>query len=148
MLSLAFLPIRHVLAPAALLAATVGFTAGCGNSGPKRYKVTGSVTYKGNPIPSGTVTFTPEDASLGVLGGSAVNGGQFEIPQTNGLVAGKYKVSFSYPDPKGPPPPKEGDPPGESRAVKELLPAKYSGETELRAEVTADGPNNFPFDLK
>jgi hypothetical protein len=107
------------------------------------------VKYKGTPVPLGSVTFTPEDPTTGSMGGAAVKDGKFEILETNGLRAGKYKVSFSYPDPKSaPPPPKEGEAPGENREVKELLPAKYNRETELKAEVKADGSNDFSFDLK
>lgn len=124
--------------------------ASCGPSGPKRYAVTGVVKYKGQPIPNGTITFTPEDPALKSAGGAAVKDGRFEVPQAAGLYAGKYRVSVNYPDPKRTPPtPKEGEAPGESgREVADLLPAKYNRETELRAEVTADGPNDLTFDLK
>jgi hypothetical protein len=137
----------HAL-PLALLA--FAHVAGCGSSEPKRYAVTGLVKYKGSPIPAGTVTFTPEDPSLKSAGGAAIKDGRFEVPKAAGLLAGKYKVSVNYPDPKrSPPSPKEGEAPGESgREVADLLPAKYNQETELRAEVTADGSNDLTFDLK
>ena len=36
---------------------------GCGSDGlGKRYAVSGRVTYKGAPVPSGTITFLPEDS--------------------------------------------------------------------------------------
>jgi len=121
-------------------------TAGC-SSEPKRYKVSGTVTYKGQPIPAGSILFKSEDPAVGTMGGSAINDGRYEIPQANGLLAGKYKVSISYPDPKGPAP-KEGEAPGEGRETRELLPAKYNAATELTAEVRSDGDNVFSFDLK
>jgi len=74
----------------------------------------------------------------------------YEIPvQANaaaGLRAGKYKVSISYPDPKGTP--AAGDAPGASLDAKNLMPAKYNDQTELRADVSADKPNVFDYDLK
>ncbi len=119
---------------------------GC-SSEPKRLEVSGTVSYKGQPVPSGSILFSPEDESVKSMGGSAVTNGQFKIPQATGLLPGKYKVSISYPDPKGPAP-KEGEAPGESRETKELLPAKYNSATELRAEVRAGVENTFTFDLK
>lgn len=129
---------------------TTFVVAGCGPSEPKRYKVIGTVKYKGQTIPNGTITFTPEDPSVKSAGGAAIKDGKFEILQAAGLYAGKYKVSINYPDPKrSPPAPKDGEAPGESgREVADLLPAKYNRDTELRAEVTANGPNDFTFDLK
>lgn len=132
------------LLTSSLLSASIG----CGASGPKRYKVTGTASYKGSPIPNGAITFLPEDPATGAMGGAPIKDGKFEIPQQNGLIAGKYKVAITYPDPKGTPPPKEGDAPGESREVRDLLPAEYNRDTKLRAEVKSDGTNDFPFDLK
>ncbi len=128
----------------------LALVAGCGPSEPKRYGVTGLVKYKGTSIAAGTVTFTPEDPALKSAGGAAIKDGRFEVPQAAGLLAGKYKVSINYPDPKRTPPaPKEGEAPGEGgREVADLLPVKYNRETELRAEVKADGSNDLLFDLK
>jgi len=41
-----------------------------------------------------------------------------------------------------------GDAPGASQDAAELIPAKYNAQTELTAEIKAEGPNEFPFDLK
>jgi hypothetical protein len=139
----------------ALFICSATLLTGC-SSGPKRYKVTGNVKYKGTPITAGTITFLDEKG--GVAGGAPIKDGAFEIEQKAGLLPGKYKVSISYPDPKraprAPEPgelPGEGDPAGGadmSREVKDLLPAKYNRQTELTAEVKEDGSNDFPFDLK
>ncbi|MBN9518540.1 hypothetical protein J0H58_08480 [bacterium] len=123
---------------------------GCGSSDPKRHAVSGTVTYKTVPISNGTITFIPDDPAVKSSGGAAVKDGKFEIAAAAGLFPGKYKVSINYPDPKRTPPaPKEGEAPGESgREVMDLLPAKYNRDTELRAEVKADGSNALTFDLK
>ena len=108
----------------------------------------GTVKYKDAAVANGTITFLAEDTGA-VVAGTTIKDGAFEIPVVAGLPAGKYKVSVSLPDAKGAAPaPKDGDAPGVSREVKELLPAKYNRDTELRAEVKAGGPNEFPFDLK
>jgi len=136
------------LIAALVVAFSVALLTGCGDSAPKRYKVSGTVKYKGTPIPLGMITFLTEDAGASA-GGAEIKDGMYEIPAVSGLAAGKYKVSVSFPDQKGAAPaPKEGEAPGASREVKELLPAKYNRETELRAEVKAGEPNEFSFDLK
>jgi hypothetical protein len=136
--------------PLAAAFASALVVLGCGPSAPKRYAVSGTVSYKNAPIPNGTVTLTPADPAVKSSGGAAIKDGKFTIDAAAGLFPGTYKVSVNYPDPKrAPPTPKEGEAPGEGgREVMDLLPAKYNRDTELRAEVKADGANAFTFDLK
>ena len=68
--------------------------------------MSGTVKYKGTPLANGSITFTPDGGS-GSLGGATIKDGAFEMPAASGLLAGKYKVSISQPDPKGAA--KEGD---------------------------------------
>jgi hypothetical protein len=56
-----------------VVALLAGAAAGCGKSGPTRYRVSGSVTFKGKPVPVGSIQFTP-DASKGNTGPSAFAG--------------------------------------------------------------------------
>jgi hypothetical protein len=107
--------------------------------------VTGTVKYKNQVIEVGSITFVPIDGDT-QLGGAPIKNGKYEMTAQSGLLAGKYKVSISYPDPKGTP--AEGDAPGASRDAKNLLPAKYNDSTELTAEVKADKNNVIDFDLK
>jgi hypothetical protein len=121
--------------------------SGCEFSSPKRNAVTGQVKYKGEPITDGVITFIPDDPALKATGGSTIKDGKFEIRKNVGLPAGQYKVSINYPDPKRRVPIQEGDAPGESREVPDLLPPKYNRETILRAEIKSDAPNELTFDL-
>ena len=44
----------------------LALSAGCGDDGyGRRYPVSGTVTYKGQPLKQGTITFTPADADAG-----------------------------------------------------------------------------------
>ena len=131
---------RHAL----VVALATSLLAGCGSE-PKKLRVSGTVKYKGAPLPNGAITFIP-DGGAGSMGGATIKDGAFEMPAATGLLAGKYKVAVSQPDPKGAAP--DGDAPGASRDAKELIPAKYNAQTELGAEVKPEGPNEFPFDLK
>ena len=140
------------IAVASVLVFSTVLLTGCG-SGPKRQKVSGTVTYKGVPIPNGSVTFL--NGQKIAVGGAPIKDGVFEIPAASGLLAGSYLVSVSYPDPKGmPPAPKEGEAPGagaesvDPRAVKDLLPTKYNRETGLTADIKDGEKNDLTFDLK
>jgi hypothetical protein len=110
-----------------------------------RYRVYGSVSYKGQPITAGLITFIPEGSEASA-GGAPITDGKYDIPAASGLPPGKYKVSISVPSAKVDP--KEIETPGISVEAKETLPAKYNSETELRAEVTTGGTNEHNFDLK
>ncbi|MDY3557367.1 carboxypeptidase-like regulatory domain-containing protein [Gemmata sp. JC717] len=120
---------------------------GCGSSGPKKYRVTGTVKYKGEPLKTGTITFRSIDGQHN--GAGTIAGGSYDIPEVSGLPAGKYQVTISSPDPKAPQAAAAGGMPGDSSAIpKDLFPAKYNTSTELSAEIKSDGSNEIPFDLK
>lgn len=75
--------VAHVSGPALLLlsmlVALVGSGCGPRTSGPRRHDVRGSVTYRGEPVPSGVIYFEP-DAAQGNKGPVAV------VP----IVEGRY----------------------------------------------------------
>lgn len=67
-------------------------TVGCGDAGPTTYEVSGSVTYKGKPVPKGSITLTP-DSSEGNKGPgtvAAIEDGKFSTPPGKGVVGGPY----------------------------------------------------------
>lgn len=75
-------------AAAAGLAALLAVAAGCGTAEPKRTTVSGTVTYKGQPVTGGTITFV---AGPGVSGGGLIRGdGTFFA---SGVPVGKVKVA-------------------------------------------------------
>jgi hypothetical protein len=139
------------LAALALCAACV-WVVGCGNSGPKRYGVSGAVTYKGQPIKSGLISFIPEGSEASA-GGASIIDGKYEIPDKPGLPAGKYEVSVNVPTAGGKNKKSgvaEDEAPGSGgeKETRETLPVKYNENTELRAEVKDDDNNEFNFNLK
>ncbi len=67
---------------------------GCSESGPERYKLSGSVTYGGKPVPAGNITFDP-DSSQGNSGpGSVVEikDGRYSSEPDQGILGGAYVV--------------------------------------------------------
>lgn len=129
---------------AVLLAA--GGLAGCGD-GTNKQAVSGTVTWKGQPLDTGMIRFLPLDPATGTETGTVVTAGKFAVPRDQGLAPGKYRVSVSSPDPKSGTMPDA--PPGERGGypATERIAAKYNSKSELTAEVTAGGKNEFEFKL-
>jgi hypothetical protein len=116
---------------------------GC-DSEPRRYGVSGTVTYKNAPVKFGTIDFRASD---GTTGAAQIVDGKYDIPSAGGLTPGSYRVAIGYPDPKIPMPTGNA-PPGEVLPIREMLPKKYNDETELTAEIKAVEKNPANFDLK
>jgi hypothetical protein len=131
----------------AILSLAVLCCGGCGADNPLgRLAISGSVTLDGEPLPSGTIAFAPQDPA-GVSSGGMISEGAYAIVAERGLPPGTYDVRIFSPDsddtaPAGPPGPL-GPP-----AVEERLPARYNTETELSITVTADGSAEFDFPLE
>jgi hypothetical protein len=85
---------------AGLLALAVGLACagGCGDATGK-VPVSGSVTFKGQPLDEGVIEFVPAgELPAGVpytKSGADVRNGKYSIPRAHGLVPGKYKVLIS-----------------------------------------------------
>lgn len=117
--------------PIGCLALAALFVSGCGPAG--GVPVQGKVTFDGNPIPAGIITFVGPDDGPGVYGGP-IRDGRYEVPPDRMMLPGKYRVQVSWPKPTG----KtvaggEGGTPMPEMA--EAIPAKYNAATELTAEV-------------
>jgi len=158
---------------AATLAALAGVALmtvlGCGDDGlARRYSVSGTVTYLGKPVESGSISFHPSDKK-GHSAGGTVTDGKFYISTVaneDGAVPGHYKVTIASQkqslregaDPKlklmyekaratgGVP-----IPPQVKKQLKteHLVPEKYARPetTDLTADVKEQS-NWFPFELK
>jgi hypothetical protein len=120
--------------------------AGCAGGDAKRLAVSGEVKFQGKPLDQGAITFLADDPSLSSGGGAMIKDGRYSIPAQHGLLPGRYKVMVSSVDPKNPAP----DPdslPGYLPVPKDRVQPKYNTQTTLTADVTAEGPNNFNFEV-
>jgi hypothetical protein len=107
--------------------------------------VKGKITFKGQPVTEGSVTFT-NPTEGGTAGADIKPDGTYVVQ--GDVAVGEYLVMITPPihmvdtDPgKSPPAPEEKPAPN--------IPPKYRGpaSTPLRAPVKA-GPNTFDFDMK
>jgi hypothetical protein len=129
--------------------AALTILAGCGGAGDElpREAVSGTVNFDGAPLRSGMIQFQPADQSATTAGAAGITDGSYSIAKAEGLVPGKYLVSITSTPatPATPPVSMPGDP---VAPPKEPIPAQYNAKTNLTAEVTKGGPNNFGYVLK
>jgi hypothetical protein len=126
----------------ALAVALAWTAAGC-SMGPAVGTVTGDVTFDGQPVKDGHLTFTPVDGK-GQTGGAAIVDGKFKAEQ---VPATKMKVEIhgnkvigkrkAYDTPESP----------MMDEIAELLPPKYNFNSELTLDVKR-GSQDIRYDLK
>ncbi len=122
--------------------------AGCSGGDPlQRQAISGTVTFKGQPLDKGTIKFLPADPqSKGAPGGAAITNGQFSLPAAQGLAPGKYRVQISSPVGGVEPGPDEA--PGESsKLAEERIPASWNTESKHEITVEQGGANKFDFKI-
>jgi len=118
---------------------------GCSRSGlPDTARVTGLVTYKGQPVAEAQVSFIPAQGRPASAGTGA--DGRFELTTfrlKDGAVLGEHTVTIEKTVPVAG---QENDPYAKRRSV---IPEKYGSlkKSRLKATITAKGPNEFTFDL-
>ena len=122
---------RHFVLLALLCSAAIA--AGCGSSNRPTFPVKGKVTYNGEPLTTGTVTFAP------IGGGPPAYGeinkeGIYQLTtfeENDGAIPGTHRVMVSALKDNGP-----------GVASSALIPDKYSGDQSgLEATVKDDGEN-------
>lgn len=123
---------------AALMAALVG----CGPTD-GLISVTGSVTYNGEPVQDGSISFTPIDGR-GSSGGGVIENGQIVRGKSS---PGKIAVQIyanKIVEKKNPS--KEEIERGITSDRVQYLPAPYNQQSKLRIEIS-ESAHNFDFDL-
>lgn len=104
---------------------------GCssGSDGPARFDLSGTVNYKGKPVPYGEIIFIP-DSTKGNKGAGAVakiEAGLYQTQQEKGVVGGPHRVQI-----KGfTGPPTAGAVPAEGESVPQPLFKQYETEVEF-----------------
>jgi hypothetical protein len=126
------------------LVAAVLISCGCGGGRPKTAAVHGKVTYKGQPVPHGSIVFIPDSATVAT--GEIGPDGSYTLTtfrKGDGAIPGAHKVVITaLEDTRG-----RGIEPG--NAPPPLVPRKYMNRltTDLQAEVKEED-NTIDFDLQ
>lgn len=67
---------------------------GCGRGGPERVVVSGTVTYQGRPLETGTIRFRPIGGTRAPASGAEIIDGQYEVAARGGVPVGTYRVQI------------------------------------------------------
>ena len=112
--------------------------AGCGSDSQQRHSLEGTVTLDGQPLASGAITFRPLAGTDGPSAGGKVTDGRFSVQPEGGTFVGKFRVEITASR-------KSGKQEKDYRTgkpmdiIEQYLPPRYNSQSELTAEVTAEG---------
>lgn len=115
--------------------------AGCGSGGTQ---LEGTVTFDGQPVDGGTITFMSEGGQ-GTNAGGPIQGGKYAIESK--LPPGKFKVEINWFKSTGKTLANKSDPGTKMDETKQVIPMEYNKQSKLTAEVKS-GSNTFNFELK
>ena len=78
----------------------VGSGCGRGGGGPRRYTVSGTVTFRGQPVPVGRIDFEPdtEQGNSGPGGTAEIRQGRYTTARGRGVVGGPHVVRITGSD--------------------------------------------------
>ncbi len=141
--------LRDLVLVIVTVALILGTMAGCSESidRPKTFPVSGKVTYKGQPVTRGTITFQPDQGQAAVA--EIQSDGTYHLStfgEADGAAAGHYRVYVisNTADPNLMP----GSSPG-WKPPKDLVPAKYGkAETSGLETTVSDGKKEYDFNLQ
>ena len=121
------------------LATVVLALTGCGSEpayqGPQRIPLSGKVTFDGVPMDGGTISFIA--VGKGNPAGGPITAGTYSVSEEQGANAGSYRVEIRWLKPTGEKV-KDDDTGGMIDVVKQVIPAKFNEQSELKADVSAD----------
>ncbi|MDI9445306.1 MAG: carboxypeptidase-like regulatory domain-containing protein [Planctomycetota bacterium] len=113
---------------------------GCGSSEPPTGQVAGKVTYQGEPVTKGVVTFVNSETGIGASS-ELDSSGAYRIESVR---AGDYQVAIQPPSAPSPEEMAEG-----AKAEKSPIPAKYHDPQASGLTATVnEGANTADFDVQ
>src|SRR5262245_54352242 len=74
-------------------------SAGCsrGNySGARRFPLTGKVTFDGQPVDWGSISFLPESGGTQRVAGGLIENGAYAVSEEQGANAGRHRVEIRW----------------------------------------------------
>lgn len=130
----------------AILALLLPAASGCAKKKPPPVaEAEGEITYNGEPVKAGIISFLSEEAAGRATGGAAVVDGKYRLYREVGLPPGKYRIEIRWGKPTGEKKKDVGY--GQSPdVIAEALPDKYNSESILTAELQ-EGANTIDFHL-
>ena len=127
---------------------------GCGSGDTPRASAKGQVTFEGQPLKKGTISFQPIDANAGGSASTEIVDGKYELPRARGPGIGQHRVEILAIRSNGQKRPAFAYPPDYPRekmemveGIEQYIPARYNHKSELQADVKP-GDQTINFELK
>ncbi len=124
-----------------------GSLTGCGPGGPEMARVSGTVSYQGEPLSKGSISFVSTEPGRPNASGPIVDGSytlQTREPN-DGAELGEYKIAITDIDPDA----ANTALPGEPIELVSTLPEKYQNPDQSGLTRTVEsGRNTFDFNLE
>lgn len=128
---------------------------GCGKGkGPERFEVSGKVTYNGEPIADGDITFQPVEGTNAPTASGTIKNGLYKLEGDFGVAAGTYEVRVNSYRASAPGdkmlPGGDLDKPPETPGVPsrdQMLPEQFNTRSTIE-KFTVSGKTEKNFDLK
>lgn len=141
---------RLLFAKLSLLIVPLICVLGCGSDdGLGRRAISGVVTFDGQPLADGSISFEPVEKST-TSSGAMIVAGKYSVTKEQGLPPGKYRVVVNAIKPGTGMTLPEGKFPGEEVGTpqQELIPADWNLNSKNFIEVTESGSTEFSHDIK
>lgn len=117
---------------------------GCGSQnyeGEKRYPLSGKVTFNGEPVDRGNISFLPMDPDKQRVAGGKIEDGTYSFAEEYGANAGQYKVEIRWEKKTGE---KFTDAFGNVDDVRvEAIPSEFNTASTLTADIGAGKTYDF-----
>jgi hypothetical protein len=121
--------------------------AGCGEADEfDRVGVSGKVTVGDKPLSTGTISFVPRQSGPSVQG--TIAEGEYSIARPVGPAPGPYRVEIYSIQPTGRKVPDNDNAGALIEETRNTIPDRYNLKSELYAEVTREGGQQFDFTVK
>jgi hypothetical protein len=112
--------------------------------------VHGTITYQGQPVEAGSISFVPIEGASGPVSRATIRNGQYEIMARGGLPVGKHRVEVLAQKKTGRKVTEAGrdGTPQVVDEVGQVGPADYAGpNSPLTFEVTKGGDGRFDIEI-
>jgi len=127
---------------------------GCGDSGPVRVPVQGTIRIGGEALKSGVIRFIPMEGTQGPSAVATVTDGDYALSAQDGPIEGNHRVEiealnylgFELDDEQAFV--EQVEKKNRRRVPSNPVPEVYNRKSVLTAEVTLDGDHRFDFPLE
>lgn len=126
--------------------------SGCGEDGPERTIVSGTVTFNGHPIEMGLIRFVPARQTAAPVSGAEIRNGCYSVTKWGGVPVGTHRIEViahrARHQKGGAEPPSPVLNASGGQPMEQYIPEKYNIETTLEITIpSGSGKIVKDFDL-